>query len=66
MQLEAVNPTPDPLASAKLTIFDLSGAGTLMRSLVSFGAISACCFAAGMFYMIEYGRVQKRADKDEK
>jgi uncharacterized membrane protein len=53
------------LASAKLTIFDLSGAGTLMRSLVSFGAISACCFAAGMFYMIEYGRVQKRADKDE-
>lgn len=54
------------LASAKLTIFDLSGAGTLMRSLVSFGAISACCFAAGMFYMIEYGRVQKRADEDEK
>lgn len=50
------------LASAKLTIFDLSGAGTLMRSLVSFGAISACCFAAGMFYMIEYGRLQKRND----
>lgn len=54
------------LASAKLTIFDLSGAGTLMRSLVSFGAVSVCCFAAGMFYMIEYGRLQKRfSDSDD-
>jgi hypothetical protein len=53
------------LASAKLTIFDLSGAGTLLRSLVSFGAISVCCFAAGMFYMIEYGRLQKRIDTSD-
>jgi uncharacterized membrane protein len=52
------------LASAKLTIFDLSGAGTLLRSLVSFGAISACCFAAGIFYMVEYGRLQKHKPSD--
>jgi len=53
------------LASAKLTIFDLSGAGTLLRTLVSFGAIGACCIAAGIFYLVEYGRLQKSVKDDD-
>ncbi|MBX9686508.1 MAG: hypothetical protein K2X27_07385 [Candidatus Obscuribacterales bacterium] len=44
------------VASAKLTIFDLSGAGTATRTLVSFGAVGICCLAASIFYLVEYGR----------
>lgn len=44
------------VASAKLTIFDLSGAATLTRTLVSFGAVGVCCVAASIFYLVEYGR----------
>lgn len=52
------------LASAKLTIIDLSGAGSLMRTLVSFGAVGICCIAASIFYTVEYGRKHKRAQDD--
>ena len=48
------------IASAKLTIFDLSGAGTLTRTLISFGAVGVCCVAASIFYLREYGNQQKK------
>lgn len=52
------------VASAKLTIFDLSGSGTLLRTLVSFGAVGVCCVAASIFYLVEYGRKHKSQDKE--
>jgi hypothetical protein len=53
------------IASAKLTIFDLSGAGTLLRTIVSFGAVGVCCVAASIFYLVEYGRKHKQNDASE-
>jgi hypothetical protein len=44
------------LASAKLTIFDLSGVGTIVRTLASFGAVGICLIAAGLFYLREFSK----------
>lgn len=52
------------IACAKLTIFDLSGAATLVRTLTSFGAVGVCCVAAGIFYLVEYGRNHKEVQPE--
>ncbi len=44
------------LASGKLAIFDLSGVGGGWRIVISLGAVGVCFVAAGIFYLVEYGR----------
>lgn len=47
------------LASGKLSIFDLSGVGGGWRIVASLGAVGVCFVAAGIFYLVEYGRKSK-------
>lgn len=44
------------LASGKLAIFDLSGIDGGWRIVISLGAVGVCFVAAGIFYLVEYGR----------
>lgn len=47
------------LASGKLAIFDLSGIGGGWRIVASLGAVGVCFVAAGIFYLVEYGRTNR-------
>ncbi len=53
------------IASMKLVFADLSGAATLMRTLIAFGAFGIFSIASGHFYLREYALVNRRKPEDE-
>lgn len=53
------------IACGKLWIFDLSGAGDGVRTMVGFLAFGVCSCSAGIFYLVEYVWLSNKASNAE-